>query len=173
MYLSFVAEATDLPRNHLERTHPFQPHLIRFAGIVVDEMGLELDRLVTLVRPRPHALLSAEAYDALGISLERSYAEGMNPLDVFSWFTAKASSAKCIIGRNVQFDIEIMAILGARLTGEAWVPPCPEVTGWPPIPSVVNLPPTVRMLAAGFTTPSRRPVSMRRLLLRKGDTKRK
>lgn len=131
MYLSFVAEATDLPRNHLERTHPFQPHVIRFAGIVVDEMGLELDRLVTLVKPRPHALFSAEAYDAVGISLERSYAEGMDPLDVFSWFTAKASIAKCIIGHNVQVDLEIMAILGTRLTGKAWVCPCPVATEWP------------------------------------------
>ncbi len=42
MYLAFDTETTDLPRNHLERTHPFQPHLIQFAGIVVDEWAMSL-----------------------------------------------------------------------------------------------------------------------------------
>ena len=43
---------------------------------------------------------------------------GWKPLDVFRWFAAKANGAKSIIGHNVQFDMQIMAILGARLTGQ-------------------------------------------------------
>ena len=153
MYLAFDTETTDLPRSHLERTHPFQPHLIQFAGIVVDEMGYELDRLVTLVKPRPRAILSAEAYAAHGISLERAGLEGMDPVDVFHWFTAKAACADRIIGHNVQFDIQIMTILGARLTGEVWVPPCPIFCTMSHAAPKVNLPPTARMLAAGRNHP--------------------
>ena len=153
MYLAFDTETTDLPRNYLERTHPAQPHLLQFAAIVFDDMGYEIDRLFTLVKPGPGALLSTTAYNAHGISLERASTEGMEPLDVFRWFTAKASSAKRIIGHNVQFDIQIMAILGARLTGQVWVPPCPLFCTMAHSAPIVNLPPTARMLAAGRDHP--------------------
>lgn len=153
MYLAFDTETTDLPRRHLDRTHPFQPHLIQFAGIVVDEKGYELDRLVTLVRPRPNALLSTEAYQAHGISLERATAEGIDPNCVLHWFETNARSVKRIIGHNVEFDIQIMAILAARLNGKAWEPTCPLFCTMSHAAPLVNLPPTLRMRAAGRNYP--------------------
>lgn len=153
MYFAFDTETTDLPRNHLELTHPFQPHLLQFGAIVFDDLGSEMDRLFTLVKPGPAALLSTTAYNAHGISLERASTEGMEPLDVFNWFTARANSAERIIGHNVQFDVQVMAILGARLTGQAWVPPCPLFCTMANSAPIVNLPPTVRMLAAGRNHP--------------------
>ena len=153
MYLAFDTETTDLPRNHLEKTHPAQPHLLQFAAIAFDDMGYEIDRLFTLVKPGPSALLSGAAYNAHGISLERASTEGIEPLDVFRWFTIKASNAKRIIGHNVQFDIQIMAILGARLTGQVWVPPCPLFCTMSHSAPIVNLPPTARMIAAGRNHP--------------------
>lgn len=63
-------------------------------------MGYELDRLVTLVKLRPHALLSAEAYNAHGISLERASAESIDPGEIFDWFTAIANGAGRRIGQK-------------------------------------------------------------------------
>jgi hypothetical protein len=58
MYLAFDTETTDLPRPHLDLEHPAQPYLLQFAGILFDRHGTELDRLTTLVRPGPTALLT-------------------------------------------------------------------------------------------------------------------
>lgn len=153
MYLAFDTETTDLPRAHLERTHPFQPHLIQFGAIVFDDLGNEIDRLFTLVKPGPAALLSTSAFSAHGISLDRASREGVEPLEVFSWFTANARKAELTIGHNVPFDIQIMTILAARLTGAVWIPPCPLFCTMAHAAPIVNIPPTARMLAAGRNQP--------------------
>jgi DNA polymerase-3 subunit epsilon len=153
MYLAFDTETTDLPRAHLELAHPFQPHLIQFGAIVFDDLGYETDRLFTLVKPGPTALLSTTAHNAHGISLERANREGMDPFDVFLWFMTAANNASRIIGHNVQFDIHIMRILGARLTGQVWAPPCPLFCTMANAAPIVNLPPTARMLASGRNYP--------------------
>lgn len=149
MYLAFDTETTDLPRPHLDMAHASQPHLIQFAGVIFNDDGQELDRLCTLVRPGPNAGLSPQAFQAHGIPLELAASDGMDPMDVFLWFTGQAKRAKQIIGHNIHFDIQIMAILGLRLTGEIWFPPsrlyCTMVNATP----IVNIPPTPRMIAAG------------------------
>ncbi|SFZ80762.1 hypothetical protein SAMN02983003_0112 [Devosia enhydra] len=71
MYLAFDTETTDRPRYHLALTHPFRPHLVQFAGIVFDQHGYEIDRLVTLVKPGPGALMSVAAHQAHGMSIEQ------------------------------------------------------------------------------------------------------
>lgn len=157
MYLAIDTETTDLPRSHLEPSHPFQPHLLQFGAIAFDEQGDEIDRLFALVRPGPAALLSTSAFGAHGISLERANREGLDPFEVFSWFTAQASCARLIVGHNVQFDIQIMRILGARLTGKTWVPPCPLFCTMANSAPELNLPPTARMLAQAVPIPNHRP----------------
>lgn len=149
MYLAFDTETTDLPRNHLDLTHPFQPHLVQFAGILFDHDGYEIDRLVTLVSPGPGAIMSVAAQNAHGISLERAAQDGMDRREVFHWFTDMANRAQLLIGHNVQFDMKIMAILGARLTGNAWRPSRPLYCTMTQAAPKVNLPPTARMIAAG------------------------
>lgn len=153
MYLAFDTETTDLPRNHLELAHPFQPHLIQFGAIVFDDRGNEIDHLFTLVKPGPAAMLSTEAHNAHGISLERASTEGVERTEVFDWFVGNASRAERIIGHNVSFDIQIMSILGARLSGQAWVASCPVYCTMTQSAPLVNLPPTFRMLAAGRNQP--------------------
>lgn len=125
MNFAFYIEATDMPRSHLVLTHPFQPHLLRFVGVTFDDMGREIDRLFTLVKTASPTLLSIEAHDVHSVLLERAAAEGREPIEVFRWFIANADSAKRIVGHNVLFDIRIMQILGARLTGQFWEPRCP------------------------------------------------
>lgn len=149
MYLAFDTETTDLPRNHLDLAHPFQPHLVQFAGILFDQDGYEIDRLVTLVKPGPGAVMSVAAQNAHGISQERATNDGMDRREVFHWFTDRAGSAEALIGHNVQFDIRMMSILGARLTGRPWQPSAPLYCTMTQSARKVNLPPTARMLAAG------------------------
>lgn len=153
MYLAFDTETTDLPRDHLGLDHPFQPHLLQFAGIVFDKDGYEIDRLVTLVNPGPGVMVSVGAYNAHGISIERATADGMDRREVFDWFTGWANRVDVVIGHNVQFDARIIAILGARLTGERWQSPAPLYCTMTKAAPCVNLRPTAKMVAAGRNHP--------------------
>jgi DNA polymerase-3 subunit epsilon len=149
MYLAFDTETTDLPKPHLDMAHSSQPHLIQFAGVVFNDDGQEIDRLFTLVKPGPDARLSPQAFKAHGIELDLAISDGMEPLEVFKWFTQQARTVDRIIGHNVHFDIQIMAILGLRVTGRIWFPPCPLFCTMTHAAPIVNLPPTPRMIAAG------------------------
>lgn len=149
MILAFDTETSGLVRWGDPSDHPSQPHLIQFAGIVLDEDGNEVDMLSTLVRPGPGAVMAPEAFAAHGITLEQAATEGMEPLEVFAWFKAKHDISRLIVGHNVQFDCRIMRILSARFTGEKWENGRPLFCTLKRSQAVVNLPPTERMRAAG------------------------
>jgi len=149
MYLAFDTETTDIPRPHLELDHPAQPHLLQFAGVLFDENGTELDRLFTKVRPGHCALMSPQAYAAHGISLEEAFHCGIELSQVFRWFASAAERSICIVGHNVQFDLQIMAIAAARVGESGWSTPPHTFCTMAQSAVLVNLPPTPRMIAAG------------------------
>lgn len=153
MYLAFDTETTDLPRSHLDPDHPHQPHLLQFAGILIDEHNREIDRLFTKVRPGVGAVLSSQAYAAHGITLEEAFHQGMEAIDVFRWFAAAAARSDRIVGHNVQFDLQIMAIVAARAGLGGWSTPVPTYCTMAHATPVVDLPPTPRMRAAGRLHP--------------------
>lgn len=149
MYLAIDTETTDIPRPHLEPDHRAQPHLLQFAGVLFDEHGTELDRLFTKVRPGSDALLSSHAYAAHGISLEEAFHCGVEAYEVFRWFASASKQSTCIVAHNVQFDLQIMAVVAARLGESGWSTPPRTFCTMAQSTPIVNLPPTPRMLAAG------------------------
>lgn len=149
MYLVFDTETTDLPRPYVDLDHPTQPHLLQFAGILFDNHGAEVEQLSTLVRPSSGALLSTAAFSAHGITLEQAFHLGMDSLEVFRWFASAAQRAQCIIGHNVQFDLQIMAITAAKVGQTNWQLSARTYCTMSHAAPLVNLPPTPRMMAAG------------------------
>jgi DNA polymerase-3 subunit epsilon len=149
MYLAFDTETTDVPRPHLELDHLAQPHLLQFAAVLFNDDGTELDRLFTMVRPGRRALLSTHAFAAHGITLEEAFHRGIEASDVFRWFASASKRSTCIIGHNVEFDLRIMAIVAARLGQTRWSAPAQTFCTMTHSTPLVNLPPTLRMMAAG------------------------
>ena len=149
MYLAFDTETTDLPRPHLEPHHPAQPHLLQFAGILFNDDGTELDRLFTMVRPGRGAPLSTHAFAAHGISLEEAFHRGIGISEVFRWFASASKRSTCIVGHNVEFDLRVMTIVAARLGQTGCSAPAPTFCTMTHSTPLVNLPPTLRMMAAG------------------------
>jgi DNA polymerase-3 subunit epsilon len=149
MYLAFDTETTDVPRPHLEPDHLAQPHLLQFAAVLFNENGIELDRLFTMVRPGRGALLSSHAYAAHGITLEEAFHRGIEASEVFRWFASASKRSSCIVGHNVEFDLRIMAIVAARLGKTGWSAPTQTFCTMTQSTPLVNLPPTLRMMAAG------------------------
>jgi DNA polymerase-3 subunit epsilon len=149
MYLAFDTETTDLPRPHLEPDHLAQPHLLQFAGILFNDDGTELDRLFTMVRPGRGALLSTHAFAAHGISLEEAFHRGIAASEVFRWFATASRRSTCIVGHNIDFDLRMMTIVAARLGKTGWTAPGHTFCTMAHSTALVNLPPTLRMMAAG------------------------
>lgn len=157
MYLALHTETTDIPHPHLTLDHPEQPHLLRFAGILFDEDGTELESLITKVRPCPGVMLSNRAFAEHGISLEDAFHCGREVSEVLRWFTSALERVTCIVGHGVRLDLQIMAIVSARVGDIRWSVPRTFCTMahsalW------MNLSPTVGMMAKGHFHP--RPPSL-------------
>jgi DNA polymerase-3 subunit epsilon len=153
MYLAFDTETTDLPRPHLDLNHPAQPHLLQFAGVLFDRKGTEVDKLFTKVRPGADALLSSRAFAAHGITLEEAFHHGMEVSEVFRWLKSASNRSRCVVGHNVQFDLQILAIAAARSGETEWSAPSQAFCTMALSAPLVNLPPTSRMIAAGRFQP--------------------
>lgn len=60
-----------------------------------------------------------------GITTEIAIEKGITPADMLTSFLRLASKATLIVGHNISFDIRMMRIQAARLTGEKWEPAVP------------------------------------------------
>lgn len=149
--LFFDTETTGLPDWHKPSDAPHQPHVIQAAAILTDAEGNELDVWNTIIQPGPGARMEPEAFKAHGISLQRAAAEGVPLVEAWERFAGMIDRAQGVVGHNVSFDIRIMRIAGTRATGRKWECPLPNRCTMRMSTPVVRIPPTERMLAAGFT----------------------
>lgn len=153
MKLAFDTETTGLPEWRLPSDDARQPHVIQFAGILLDDDDNEVDYLSTLVKPRRDATMQPEAFKAHGISLQHAYDNGIEATALLDWFMDAIGKVDLVIGHNVSFDVRIMCILSARWTGAKWDCPHPQYCTLKRSQLLVDLPPTDKMIAAGRTTP--------------------
>mgnify|MGYP003339884291 CR=1 FL=1 len=152
-FLFLDTETTGLPDWRSPSDAPHQPHVIQAVGLLTDEDGNELEEWQTLIAPGPGAVMAPEAEAAHGISLQRALAEGIHLADAWQSFVSLVDRANGIIGHNISFDIRIMRIAGARATGLKWECPLPSRCTMRMATPIINLPPTAKMVAAGFNKP--------------------
>jgi len=153
MILAYDTETTGLPDWHKPSDAPHQPHVIQIAMIRQDMQGKELDRFSSIVRPGPGAVMEPEAFDAHGISLEQAMDEGVCPIEVTERFIDWAGQAQLMVGHNESFDRRLMRISAARHLGFKWEPTAPSFCTLYRSKFIINLPPTTKMVAAGFSGP--------------------
>lgn len=154
MYLAFRTDCTGRPHQNLAIDHPKQPQLIRFAGVVFDEAGNDIERFITFVRPKPNTVMDYAHFVEHGVTLEQAYALGQAPDVVLSWFARQTVSAHEIIGHNVHYEIVNMAIVAAQTAGTLWDPPCPLFCTMAQSTPIVNLTPGKRGQEKGRTRPT-------------------
>ncbi|WP_164975651.1 3'-5' exonuclease [Sphingobium fluviale] len=153
MILGYDTETTGLPLWHEPSDAHSQPHLIQIALLLHDMKGNEVDRLTTIVKPGPGAVMAPEALEAHGITLERAMDEGMDPSDVVDIFLDWSAKVDLMVGHNESFDRRIMRIAAARHKGFKWEPTCPNFCTLYRSKFIMNLPPTAKMIAAGVPGP--------------------
>lgn len=152
MLLFFDTETTGLPvrGGALQQ----QPRIVQLAAMLTTHAGEERACFSTLIQPAGW-VIPPEAAAIHGISTERAAAEGV-PLRValhvlYAWLGA----SRTVVAHNIRFDWQMLRWETERAYGcvpsEDSMPArfCTMDAATP----VVNLPPTARMLAAGFNRP--------------------
>ena len=157
MILFFDTETTGLP----EFVRPFdderQPHLVQLACLLTDDDGTERASVNLIVAPgvsipegaaRVHGITDAIA-DRCGVSSSTALA----------MWNKLAERSDLIVAHNIKFDITLMRIAWLRQFGtegptfERRHGERPQFCTMEAASPIVNLPPTARMISAGYNKP--------------------
>jgi DNA polymerase III subunit epsilon len=118
--LFFDTETTGLPNWKEPSSDPNQPHVIDISCELWDAdepMLIErYDAIINIGVPIP-----PEMTEVHGIT-DAMAAEGAEPSVVLETFLRLVKRADLLAGHNVSFDIRMMRIMAARVTGEKWEP---------------------------------------------------
>ena len=153
MILIYDTETDGLVHGDLPPEHPLQPHLVQLGCVLADDDGRERAAVSLIVRPEGWAIPEA-AFRAHGISTEEAVRCGVPHAVAVAAFTQLRALADTLAVHNAPFDRLVMAAAIAR-TGRQSASPGPlrHLCTMQMAAPIVNLPPTDRMRAAGFTKP--------------------
>jgi len=153
MLFSWDTETAGLPQDHLPDDHPSQPHLVEVGGILYDDAGQERAVLDLIVRADGWTVPKAAA-DVHGITTEVAKRYGAPLAVVLPVFYNLLALAEEDIAYNRRFDEKIMRFALTRLGREPTLSvPKRRTDLLEVVTPIVNLPPTARMIAAGFNKP--------------------
>lgn len=150
--LFYDSETTGLPLWDQPSDHPDQPHITQLAALLTDETGAKLASIDLLVRPDGWTI-PEDLQQMTGITMERALQGGLPELVVLSVFEALWRRADVRVAHNESFDARILRIGFKRFGGicdpDDWKAGRAECTSKLASP-IMRLPPTDRMVAAGF-----------------------
>lgn len=157
MFLFYDCETSGLPNWRLSASDPSQPHIIQLAAILTDDQFNEVSCLNVLIEPDGWTIPQAVT-DLTGITNLQAVSWGVPAALALRTFLALHAKATMRVAHNEDFDSFLVRIQMAR---HGWDEPAQEQ--WRGDPNafctmkaatpICNLPPTDRMVAAGFTKP--------------------
>jgi len=150
MIVFFDTETTGIPSYKAALNAASQPHIVQLAALAHDHDRKTVASFNFIIKPDGWVI--PEAASAIhGITQERALKYGMNIRPCLMLFSRLLESAELVVAHNVDFDVMMLKIQCAR-NGVPFAPAktfCTMKTATP----IVNLPPTEKMLAAGFNKP--------------------
>lgn len=154
MILFFDTETTGLPDFKARSNDPSQPHLVQLAMLLCDDAGAEIEAHNVIIKPDGW-VIPDEVARIHGITTAIALEKGIPETDAVAMFVLAQAKAGLRVAHNESFDRRIMRIAMTRagidrpdieaIEARASYCTCTKAT------PIVNLPPTARMLAAGFT----------------------
>lgn len=118
MYLVFDTETTGLPLWKEPSDDPNQPHVVDIAWTLYGQDRAEIERYDAIINPG--VPIPDDVAQLHGITTERAIAEGIEASAVWERFTDVIARSEIVVGHNISFDIRMMRITAARLTGDKW-----------------------------------------------------
>lgn len=157
MILFFDTETTGLPNYRMPCGHELQPHLVQIAAILTDDDGSERASINLIVNPK--VPIPAQASLVHGITDELVDRAGVFTNTAVAMWDRLAERADTIVAHNIAFDLFLMQVAWERAasavsrTFDAAHGTRARFCTMNAASHIMNLPPTERMVAAGFTKP--------------------
>ncbi len=150
MLLAFDTETDGLINYHETYSHASQPHIVQLSAILYDDEENERSLMSVIVKPDGYSIPQAAA-NVHGITTEQASNYGVPLVVALAMFNHLAKAADAHVAHNVSFDL---CVLGAAFHRAARPqhplnPRCTQNLSTP----ILNLPPSPRMIAAGFNKP--------------------
>lgn len=150
--LFFDTETTGLPAFSMPDGHEAQPHCVQLAAIMTDDDGKEEASISVIIRPDGWPI-PEQASAVHGITTEKATRYGIREQVAAVLFYDLLCRADLLVAHNIKFDRQIIATMFARANRTQWELPKAQFCTMEAAAPLVNLPPTPRMLAAGFNKP--------------------
>lgn len=157
MIMVWDCETTGLPSRGRTLDDPAQPRLVQLAALLLEPDGTERASLSVIVNPG--VPIPPEAVAVHGIDNALAARAGIPERWAVTLWHQLARRAGLLVAHNIGFDWLLMSMAWARAGGEG-AKSCEDRHGARPrfctmeaAAPVVNLPPTPKMLRAGFTKP--------------------
>jgi DNA polymerase III subunit epsilon len=153
LVLSFDTETDGLVDNHQPASHPSQPYLVELGCVLFDlDTGREWQVINLVVRPEPDQRpIPAGATSVHGISTERATEVGVPLVVACAVLSNLAKLAPVSVAHNHSFDLLVLGAAFHRIGR-----PLPALNSRCTqnlATAIMNLPPSERMLRAGFNKP--------------------
>ncbi len=123
MIFVFDTETTGLVQHKLPASHPSQPHLVQYAGLLVDDDGHVLRATSAIVKPPVG--IPEQASRVHGITNELADKFGENIFNILGWHESALRKADLVVCHNSEFDIKVIeAEVHRALSGQIELPTC-------------------------------------------------
>lgn len=151
MILFYDTETTGFYDERLPLNHDAQPHLVQLAALLTEDDGAEVMSVSLVVNPG--VPIPQKASDVHGITDDIAEERGVTPALAVNMFRHLYNLADTVVAHNVKFDKGIMEVAATRRHGQIVELTKPVFCTMEAASPIVDLPPTERMIAAGFNKP--------------------
>lgn len=149
--LAFDTETTGFHNGNLPLDHESQPYIVQLAAQLCEDDGKPIAGFSLIIDNGVDIPERAAAVH--GISTEKARKFGVPPVTALLLFSSLCSNADLAVAHNIKFDKAVMDTAFARQHDGEKTFDLPVFCTMEAATPIVNLPPTERMLAAGFNKP--------------------
>lgn len=140
----------DTETNGIPGKHP-NVRVVQLAMILTDDDGKSLAEHSSLIVPPEGFIIPAEAEAVHGFTVEMCEQWGIDARGAYSLFLRFAEATDKIVAHNMNFDWRMMQIEAAAVSKP--LPTTRRICTMEAASPVCNLPPTQKMINAGFNKP--------------------
>jgi DNA polymerase-3 subunit epsilon len=149
--LAIDTETSGFTKPNLPLDHPDQPYIVQLAAQLCEDDGKPIAGFSLIIDNGVEIPEKAAAVH--GITAERAVQFGVSPTSALAHFAHFHQRADLIIAHNIRFDKMVMEVAMTRQQGKEMRITKPCFCTMETATPVINMPPTDRMLAAGFNKP--------------------
>lgn len=154
MILFFDTETTGFFQDRLPVDHPDQPYIVQLAAQLCEDGGTPVSSFSFIVDPGVGTVTIPDRASAVhGITEERAVQFGVSLEFALSAFTHLYQRANLVCAHNIKFDRGVIEAAISRHYKKVMPLRKPLFCTMEAATPVLNLPPTERMIAAGFDKP--------------------